>query len=137
MKYLCYKCGGELVFDIQYGQKVGRRDCCPHCDAFIHCCYNCKFYSPGHPNDCREPTSAYVADREEGNFCHFYTIAEREPISRQEEAEAMAKLERVFGGKVKNGDPKEKLHQLFGSPTTAPKTVDDARARLDELFKKK
>jgi hypothetical protein len=118
--FRCYKCGDELVFDV----KIGRRDMCPNCYAYLHCCKNCKFWDESVHNECLENRSEFIRDREEGNFCLYFTFNESDETSGLEADEAKAKLAQLFGGGV---EPQRK----------APQTADDAKARLEALFKKK
>jgi hypothetical protein len=118
-RYKCYNCGEELVFEV----KIGRRDMCPNCFAYLHCCYNCKFYNPDVHNQCTENQGEFIRDRAEGNFCLYFTfreVGEENPLD--EARKAKEKLEAMFGGMKTGG---------------APKTPEEAKARLEALFKKK
>jgi hypothetical protein len=69
----CHGCGA--VAEVE---RVGVRDVCAHCTAYLHCCRNCAFYERGQHNDCREPNAERVADNEAGNFCEYFrATAER------------------------------------------------------------
>ena len=118
--FRCYKCGDELVFDV----KIGRRDMCPNCYAYLHCCKNCKFWDSSVHNECVENRSEFIRDREEGNFCLYFTFNESDETSASEADAAKEKLAQLFGGGMQ---PEQK----------APQTADDAKARLEALFKKK
>lgn len=91
----CYRCGTGTPLE-----KVGFRDVCEKCRAWLHCCRSCELYEPGAHNDCREPGAELVAEKEQGNFCDFFRFAP--------------------GPRARAG----------GKP-------EDARARLDALFRKK
>ncbi len=113
----CYKCKEPLEFEV----KIGRRDQCPNCYAYLHCCYNCEHWDPGVHNECRESTAEFVRDRAEGNFCLYFTfkrLAVDDPAG-QAAAQARAELDALFGS---------------GPPKAVPKSPDEARARLDALF---
>ena len=116
--YRCYKCNEDLQFEV----KIGRRDQCMNCGAYLHCCYNCKFWDPMAPNQCREVPTEHIVDRAEGNFClHFTFKPLTEDLSSETDA-AKAKLEAMFGkgrGLVQTADQK------------------DPKARLEALFKKR
>lgn len=125
VRYQCYKCQEELVFEV----KIGRRDTCPNCDAYLHSCRNCRFWDPGAHNQCREVKAEYIRDREDGNFCgHFKFRVVGEDVTSEADA-AKARLAAMFGG----GAPKP-----AGGPTApAPATQEsDARSKLEALFKK-
>lgn len=116
--FKCYNCGEELVFDV----KIGRRDMCPNCYAYLHCCYNCKYWDKNVHNQCTENQGEFIRDRAEGNFCLYFTFKPVEGTEGiTEEAQAKNRLEEMFGG---------------GKTVTSPRTADDARARLDKLFSK-
>lgn len=125
-RYQCYKCEEELVFDV----KIGRRDTCPNCDAYLHSCRNCRFWSPTAHNQCLENQGEFIRDRETGNFCgHFHFRLMDEEIV-DESANAKAKLDAMFGG----GGP-AKATPSWGAGPGAKE--DEARAKLDALFGKK
>ena len=68
---LCWKCGkdvGELPYPVPFRAE------CPACASALHCCKNCKYYSPGKPNDCIVPGTEFVSDRERVNFCEEYKM---------------------------------------------------------------
>jgi hypothetical protein len=113
----CYNCHEELVFDV----KIGRRDMCPNCYAYLHCCYNCKCWDPDVHNQCTEHQGEFIRDRAEGNFCLYFTFKPTGTDDVSEEATAKQKLESMFGGEATK---------------TSPRTADDAKARLDKLFSK-
>ncbi len=119
-QFKCYKCNEELAFDV----KIGRRDMCPNCYAYLHCCKNCQFWDPSVHNECLENRAEFIRDREEGNFCLYFTFKESEEGNISDAEEAKAKLASLFGGAPK-------------PESAAPQTADDAKARLEALFKKK
>ena len=116
----CYKCNEELAFDV----KIGRRDMCPNCYAYLHCCKNCQFWDPSVHNECLENRAEFIRVREEGNFCLYFTFKESEEGNVSDAEAAKAKLASLFGGAPKPDQ-------------AAPQTADDAKARLEALFKKK
>ena len=116
----CHRCHEELVFDV----KIGRRDMCPNCYAYLHCCFNCRFWDPSVHNECTENASEFIRDRSEGNFCLYFTFKELDDDDVSGEDDAKARLNALFGG---GGT---------GVPKASPKSADDARARLEDLFKK-
>jgi hypothetical protein len=118
--FKCYKCNEELAFDV----KIGRRDMCPNCYAYLHCCKNCQFWDPSVHNECLENRAEFIRDREEGNFCLYFTFKESDDGNVSDAEAAKAKLASLFGG----GPTSERA---------APQSADDAKARLEALFKKK
>lgn len=71
----CWHCGKELP-DIK---KVGFREQCDFCSAWLHVCKNCCNYKPGLPNDCMVPGTDYIADREKFNFCEEFQLLGKPP----------------------------------------------------------
>lgn len=65
MKISCAACKAE----VEFLEKVGVRDTCPSCDAWLHSCVNCGFLVNG---QCTEPSAESVRDLEGMNFCDWY-----------------------------------------------------------------
>jgi len=129
-RHACHKCKEELVFEV----KIGRRDMCPNCSAYLHCCYNCEHHDPNVHNECKEAQGEFIRDRNEGNFCLYFdfkVIGEAGPTAGDA---ARSKLDALFGGGGGGGESKPK--PSLGDFKFSPKTEDDARSRLDDLFKK-
>jgi len=78
---VCHRCGKEL----NGADRVERSATCPHCGSYLHCCLNCSFYDPHAHNQCREPQSEYVSDREKANFCDFFTFRGSKPDGKRQE----------------------------------------------------
>ena len=116
-RFKCYNCGEELLFEV----KIGRRDMCPSCYAYLHCCFNCKFWVKDVHNQCTETQGEFIRDRAEGNFCLYFTFKPLVDLGDDEASQAKQQLNSMFGG---------------GQAKLSPKTADDAKARLDALFKK-
>ena len=91
---ICYRCGREVKID----RTVGRTEPCPHCDADLHCCLNCKFYDKTAHNECRESQAEPVADKEKGNFCDYFAFKDSAGTRMKSDSAISAK---------------EKLNQLF------------------------
>ncbi len=77
----CHRCGNKL----DGVDKISRTATCPHCGTYLHSCLNCAFYDPHAHNQCREPQSEYVLDREKANFCDFFTFRESKANGKREE----------------------------------------------------
>lgn len=91
---VCYSCGKEL--DI--GDRVGRHETCPHCRRDLRCCLNCALYDPNASNQCREPQSEEVRERDLSNFCDFFIFAAREAEEERDgkAQKAREEWERLF-----------------------------------------
>ncbi len=87
----CHCCAGEVS-----SSRIGVRDFCDRCQAYLHCCRNCEFYEPGAHNDCRESSAEPVADKEQGNFCDYFRFAALNPKLTTSSAQARAKLDQLF-----------------------------------------
>ena len=95
---VCARCGKEIVLS----GKVMRESICPHCRAYLHSCVNCKFYSPGRHNDCRETQAEFVRDKRTANFCDFFVFRDssadgKDRILKNKE-DARKRFDRLFGG---------------------------------------
>jgi len=102
---VCHNCGRE----IKLITKVGRKDECPHCDADMHCCKNCRHFDPGKSNQCIESQAEYLRDKLRANFCEYFSPNTRVPLTSR-------------------GNTKR---------LTANTPQDDVRKAFDALFKKK
>ncbi|RKX93633.1 MAG: hypothetical protein DRP84_08175 [Spirochaetes bacterium] len=93
--YFCSNCGNRLSID----GKVSRSDTCPFCHAYLRSCINCKFYSPGYHNDCREPQAELVTDKHTSNFCEYFKYREGPPTSKKGRKSENAKnaFKKLFG----------------------------------------
>jgi hypothetical protein len=91
----CHACGAEWTEP----DKPGFSAVCEKCGEYLHCCRNCRFYSPGHHNDCLEPGSEMVRDRAARNHCEWFQFADRDASGGRPDraGAARAKLERLFG----------------------------------------
>ena len=127
-RHSCFNCKEELVFEV----KIGRRDMCPNCGAYLHCCLNCEHHDPAVHNECRERQGEFIRDRKEGNFCLYFEFrALADGGSAQDDARS--KLDALFGG---GGAASAKKPTLGDVTPRSPRTEDDARTALDQLFKK-
>jgi predicted RNA-binding Zn-ribbon protein involved in translation (DUF1610 family) len=84
---ICYNCGAEIA----PRERVPFKELCPKCDAFLHCCKNCRLYSAEAHNHCLSHTTEYVPDVERGNFCDEYAFREiEEPKPRKSKSRSGA-----------------------------------------------
>ena len=63
----CWNCGREFT-KLDYG----REDNCIGCGKPTRVCRNCRWYSPGRPNDCEEPVAEPVMDKQRANYCDYF-----------------------------------------------------------------
>lgn len=127
----CWSCGQSVA---AVPLPFGRRAECPHCEVFLHCCRQCSFYDTKASKDCREPSADEVVDKEQANFCDYFSprgglAASGDPQA----AEARAKLASVFGADIPGGRPPA------GVPAPAVPADSEAEAsrkKLEALFGK-
>ena len=82
MIWQCHKCGKTWEAEGQ----PGFRAVCPHCEAYLHCCLNCRLYDEYAHNKCKSPTTDWVGDREKLNRCEEFQM--RKPRSEGMKGEA-------------------------------------------------
>jgi hypothetical protein len=87
----CHRCRAEVS-----RERIGARDVCDRCQAYLHCCRNCDFYAPAAHNDCREPSAELVSDKEQGNFCDYFRLGAGGARTAAGRDEARAALDRLF-----------------------------------------
>jgi len=76
---------------------VGFRQVCDACGADLHSCRNCQHHDPGAHNECREPSSEWVGDRERANHCEYFAPSDRGGgQAAREAAAARSQLESLF-----------------------------------------
>ena len=75
---MCFHCGAEIA----NRGKVPFKELCPKCEAFLHCCRNCRFYSASAHNHCLSNTTEHVPDMERGNYCDEFQFREYEDTSK-------------------------------------------------------
>jgi hypothetical protein len=86
----CHSCGGTVTEAVHF------RDTCPSCQAYLHCCLNCRLYSPGAHNHCLSPTTEHVADVAAANFCEEFEFVARKKGAADDSARR--KFDQLFGG---------------------------------------
>lgn len=65
----CANCGAS------YEIPVYRNTLCSFCGKELKTCRNCMYFMPGFANDCREPVSEPVLDKDRANFCDWFKPA--------------------------------------------------------------
>ena len=72
----CWSCDSDLGAL----RKVRREELCGSCQAWIHCCKNCRFWDSS-ARSCDEPAAEWVHDRERSNFCDFFALRSEDSMS--------------------------------------------------------
>lgn len=75
---------------------MSRRDDCPNCHRDLHACVQCKYYDRSSHNQCREPQSEWVADKEAANFCGFFEFGREVEDERAAQDKAKKRLDDLF-----------------------------------------
>ena len=90
----CSACNAEVP--LAAGERIGFRDECSRCGADVHTCKNCVHHDPSAYNECREPNSERVSDRERGNRCDYFSPSGREGGSDDQREQALSGLDALF-----------------------------------------
>ncbi len=121
--FVCWKCG----FSVDARMLSYRRlEQCGACEAELHVCRMCAYFSPRLPGGCSEDRAEEVMNKERANFCDYFT-PRRDAFAPHDGASgrrAKADLEALFG-------------QYTGSPASESGDGDAPsahRKRLDDLF---
>jgi hypothetical protein len=94
----CQECAQEVPI-------VGRvpfRERCPHCDAALHTCTNCKFFDAGSYNQCRENRAERQVEKRRENRCEYFQALPDPPT----------------GEKKTGAGPKQSFEALFANSPT-------------------
>ncbi len=84
----CWKCNKEIE---DLPKKIPFRETCPHCNAYLHCCKNCKFFAPGRANQCMIPGTDPISDRETVNYCEEYQLKPDGPVIQKKNPDDIAR----------------------------------------------
>lgn len=90
----CYNCSETLILEV--GKDVNRYENCTKCNASIRCCKMCEFYDKASYNECREPTSDRITDKEKANFCDFFKLSPGGDINQNIKESAISAAESLF-----------------------------------------
>jgi len=89
----CYFCRREIALK---GRVMGK-DVCPGCGRDLHCCVQCRFYDPAYHNQCREPKSEMLRERDKANLCDYFEFSGTQgPAPGSEQEKARQKLDELF-----------------------------------------
>lgn len=115
---MCKKCGKPILVT-----EIFRTTTCPDCGADLHSCVNCKYYSKNSHFDCRETIEEPVVDKENANFCDFYSVNPTPFKTDDKSAQVLArsKAQALFGSPVESNslsgkdEAKNAFNSLFGN----------------------
>lgn len=88
----CWNCSRDLT-KADYGREAR----CLGCDKPTRVCRNCRHFAPGRPNDCLEPMTERVLDKEKANFCERFDPTNRPFAStRNDPSDQLKRAEDLF-----------------------------------------
>lgn len=90
---MCFHC--KTALQLPSGP-VGRTATCDSCDSDIRVCLNCKFYDPNSYNECGEPMSERVVDKDRSNFCDYFVLSGGKNANDDERDAALKNLDNLF-----------------------------------------
>ena len=79
---ICHACKKELSID----KRVGRKEVCASCGAYLHCCLNCSFFDTHISKQCREPVAELVIAKSNSNYCDFFVFDNARRTENAEDA---------------------------------------------------
>jgi hypothetical protein len=88
----CHKCG-EPHTNLN---RVSFEKICPKCQAYLHCCFNCRLYDPNASNRCKSSTTEWVPDREKYNYCEEFDFVETKEEPKTSKEEVKTKFDKLF-----------------------------------------
>jgi hypothetical protein len=93
---VCWKCGADLA---ALTLPLSRRDECARCRAELHVCRMCVEYDEHVAKRCREPIAEEVGNKDQANFCDYFSprAGAWQPGDAAAADSARSELERLFG----------------------------------------
>lgn len=90
----CYFCGTGL----SHGERIYRTTECPSCGKPIKICLNCEFYDPTAHYECREDIAEPVREKDQANFCDYFSASSAARPSEREikHRQALEKIKNLF-----------------------------------------
>jgi len=111
---------------------------CEGCAADLHTCVTCRFHDRFIENECREDQADPVAKKDRRNLCEYWKPKPAGAVV-DDAAAAKAKLAALFGGSAPSSSsmPSSSMPSSSMPSSSMPSAADEAKRRLDDLFKKK
>ena len=123
----CWNCNASLE---ALPRPITRHMNCPQCFEDLHCCRLCRHFIDNATNPCADDRAEPPVHKEGANFCDFFRPAfgSYRAGANERQAQAKSRLGALFAEPAgeSEGEPKD------DAPATPE---DDARRRLDELFR--
>ena len=120
---VCFNCKAE----ISGRDRVPFKELCPKCEAFLHCCRNCRLYAAEAHNHCLSSTTEAVADVERSNYCDEFEFRELE-----------VEAPRGSSSRSKRGGKRSDSSNDFDRPksdSSSGSRSQTAREKFESLFK--
>jgi len=92
MVKVCHFCKKELPYET----RILRTETCPWCRSDLHVCLNCTHHDTTRNNECREPNTHRIKERERANHCGAFKFRDGAPGDNREEKDAKKKLNDLF-----------------------------------------
>ena len=108
----CFNCATTLMPDI------AADTVCPKCKAELHCCKQCVHFDSSTRFQCLKPIAVRIVAKDRGNLCEFFMPR----VTVAKDSQPMGPVERAAAS--------------YQPSDGAPRSVSDARAAFDSLFKK-
>ncbi len=136
---LCWNCGRSLE-DVP--RPISRHATCDGCFNELHCCRMCRHYDPKRSMQCFEDRADPPLQKENANFCDFFSPStnafSQQTVDRS--SGAKKELDALFGSMAEedntdrdNSDEGADQDQLLDNKTLDKEAL--AKKKLDDLFK--
>lgn len=102
---------------------------CDQCSADVHVCFSCRRYDRYVENECREDQADPVAVKDRRNLCEYWKPLAIGGDADDETTRAKAKLAAAFG--------LQPPASTATAPSSGTSAADEAKRKLEALFKKK
>lgn len=120
---VCFNCKAE----ISGRDRVPFKELCPKCEAFLHCCKNCRLYAPEAHNHCLSSTTEAVPDAERANYCDEFEFRQVEGEPRRGSSSRSKRDGNRSGSSNDSGRPM--------SDSSSGSRQQTAREKFEGLFK--
>lgn len=124
MTYRCFNCQHPWVSSLR---QPAVKETCDQCNAYLHCCKNCRFHRRGYPNECYIPDTEKVADKRRANFCDEFEFrdADAAATDRCGGREALDALLGEDGSASANSEAEASVKDWLSSSDKGPRDFDD------------
>lgn len=138
---VCWNCGHNLD-DVP--RPISRHATCSACFNELHCCRLCRHYDPKRTMQCFEDRADPPLQKENANFCDFFTPAAgaHDQRTSSKSSDAKQELDALFAGNDLDEAADADSHPNSEEPEQGSEAVDatplskeeQAKKKLDDLF---